>query len=1338
MSKINFYNIPTTLPEYNSKYNGLFVMDSNNEFYVGTPTGWKKLSNDEIPVTSVNGQTGAVTIDDYQIDYSKQYLTFEALESTTFTLTIGSNVSDSLLTSVSYSINNGDTWVTTNNVNNQTVTITTPTITSGNKVLWKGIGTSMSNATFSTASANRAAASSIFSSSGRFNAEGNIMSLLYGDNFSDKTSFSNDSSSNFALLFYTNAKLVSANNMILPATEVKDNGYIRAFQGCSLLTDIPKLLATKLNENSYGAMFAQCTSLTSISLEIPKILSAGCCRVMFGGCTSLITAPKLPAIILANDCYNSMFDNCALTTAPELPATTLAQNCYYQMFINCSSLVTAPELPATTLAQSCYQGMFQSCTSLTTAPELPATDLTNYCYVDMFYGCTSLIKGPKISAITLAPQCFREMFRNCTALKTAPELLVTFISENDDEYYGDDPNSCCNYMFYGCSSLNYIKCLGTNVDCSNHTVQWVYGVAASGTFVKADSMENEWTIGISGIPSGWTVYTESEWKDVKKYELDAAISNITHPVTSVNGQTGAVTVNVPVTSVNGQTGAVTLSIPVNTSDLTNDSNFTTLSEVQTEIVGAAPEQLNTLAELSAALNDDQNFASTVTNLIGQKYTKPASGIPSTDLADGVIPESLSDLTDDVVAGNYLPLTGGTMSGALTLSGAPILNLHAATKEYVDDSVFGGVVNESNSQYVKVDSIDNYNGQMLKVTIGSFSTLDEEMVPGLATVEDVESVISDNEIAISSALNQLNTRLETLEDNSSSGAGVTSVNGATGAVILELEDIAPHDYSQDYLTFTALQDTTFTFTQNALQYSLDDGTTWTTLSADTASPTVTAGNKIIWKQTGLTPDSSNGIGTFSATGNFNVSGNIMSLHYGDNFIGQTDLTGKNNAFRHLFKNNTQLVNAENLILPATILVSSCYNGMFNGCMSLTKAPELPATTLENACYSCMFNYCSSLTIAPKLPATTLVASCYISMFNCCTSLTTAPELPATTLVSSCYNGMFNGCTSLNYIKCLATNISASNCTYNWVNGVAASGTFIKADSMTSWTTGNNGIPTGWNVCTESEYKEVRHYEISNLNVTHTFVTNIISNYFKIWIDDFSDISIQEMYDNYINENSQYKQYHLTQDTIIIDNITYYIWEGYEDNDEYGYDYASQRAYILTTTNDYDELLSQSLSEDLNNDFTSFGGFLNEDSEESYMDEIDNKQYILNVEQNNNDLYIYVDNIKLSGFEDGQTIEDYIDDPETSGCNPYQLTSDTIDIDGETYYMWERTDEDVENNYSNIHYLLTTTNDYETLVNTSLEANQNNLVVKPNNCIYGFMSEDNEIYETDDKNVIVKVE
>ena len=272
---------------------------------------------------------------------------------------------------------------------------------------------------------------------------------------------------------------------------------------------------------------------------------------------------------------------------------------------------------------------------------------------------------------------------------------------------------------------------------------------------------------------------------------------------------------------------------------------------------------------------------------------------------------------------------------------------------------------------------------------------------------------------------------------------------------------PHDYSQDYLTFRALESGTFKFSGNSVDYSVDNGTTWTSLASNTSSPTVSAGNKIMWKATGLTPTSS-GIGKFSSTGSFEVEGNVMSLYFGDNFSGQTDLTGKNYAFYGLFSHCTGMTSAVNLVLPATTLTTYCYSYMFSSCTSLTTAPTLLATTLAKYCYSYMFKGCTSLTTAPELPATTLSDFCYQGMFNGCTSLTTAPTLLATTLVNGCYINMFDGCSNLTGITCLATNISAQNCTYRWVNGVAASGTFTKAASMSSWTTGTSGIPSGWTV------------------------------------------------------------------------------------------------------------------------------------------------------------------------------------------------------------------------------------------------------------------------------------
>ena len=311
-----------------------------------------------------------------------------------------------------------------------------------------------------------------------------------------------------------------------------------------------------------------------------------------------------------------------------------------------------------------------------------------------------------------------------------------------------------------------------------------------------------------------------------------------------------------------------------------------------------------------------------------------------------------------------------------------------------------------------------------------------------------------------------------------------------------QDVKETDYSKEPLTFKILSYGTINWTTSdsslakTIEYKLNDGE-WTHITSNTepsaSAIVVTRGNKIQFRGNN-TQYATNGssYNTFgSSTAEFEVEGNIMSLIDSTNFSTLTTLQD-NYTFYNLFSNCIGLTSAKNLVLPATTLTYNCYNNMFYSCTSLTTAPSLPATDLANFCYLGMFQDCASLTTAPALPATTLADFCYNNMFYGCTSLTTAPELPATDLADFCYMGMFSnctslttapslqsttladfcyssmfyGCTSLNYIKCLATDISARYCTSSWVNGVAPTGTFVKAAGMNSWTTGNNGIPNNW--------------------------------------------------------------------------------------------------------------------------------------------------------------------------------------------------------------------------------------------------------------------------------------
>ena len=296
--------------------------------------------------------------------------------------------------------------------------------------------------------------------------------------------------------------------------------------------------------------------------------------------------------------------------------------------------------------------------------------------------------------------------------------------------------------------------------------------------------------------------------------------------------------------------------------------------------------------------------------------------------------------------------------------------------------------------------------------------------------------------------------------------------ATGNVTIYQEAAVP-DFSKKPLTFNILSAGTINwkasdkYFRRTIDYKLNNGA-WTSITSYTGSsaPTITVkvGDKIQFRgdyeQYASSPSKYNSFG--GSTAEFEVEGNIMSLINSTDFGTLTALSS-DYTFNFLFNGCTGLTSAENLVLPATRLTEYCYRGMFENCSSLTTAPSiLPAATLKNYCYSNMLQGCTSLTTAPALPARTLADDCYNNMFRDCKSLKTAPVLPATNLVVYCYNYMFYGCTSLNYIKCLATDISAYNCTNNWVGNVAATGTFVKASSMTSWATGKKGIPKGWTV------------------------------------------------------------------------------------------------------------------------------------------------------------------------------------------------------------------------------------------------------------------------------------
>lgn len=303
----------------------------------------------------------------------------------------------------------------------------------------------------------------------------------------------------------------------------------------------------------------------------------------------------------------------------------------------------------------------------------------------------------------------------------------------------------------------------------------------------------------------------------------------------------------------------------------------------------------------------------------------------------------------------------------------------------------------------------------------------------------------------------------------------------------------HDYSLEYLTVEFIGNSGRMSVRRAcdetehLYYSSDEGVTWNeigTRSGDDVS--LNLGKRTLFKG-----DRGN-FKVLAVQGSHNVYGNIMSLEYGDNFVGKTTLQPGNHNhgyYMNMYSGITSINDASNLVLPLENLPELCYEGMFSGCTNLVYGPKklpamninsscyhqmfagcenlrksmdiLPAMVLYRGCYAGMFMKCIRLQSAPALPATALTLECYEAMFAECRWLTTAPDLPAPTLAERSYRQMFDY-SGVNYIKCLATDISAPAATYLWFNTPPKSGTFVKAASMNSWPTGESGIPSGWTV------------------------------------------------------------------------------------------------------------------------------------------------------------------------------------------------------------------------------------------------------------------------------------
>ena len=305
-----------------------------------------------------------------------------------------------------------------------------------------------------------------------------------------------------------------------------------------------------------------------------------------------------------------------------------------------------------------------------------------------------------------------------TTIITKNSSTATAVPTTSDLVQGELAVNVADKRIFTEDATTTIVELGTNPSTVTTATADVTGVlTANGTLASSNAVVTGGTI--DGTPIGVT--TASTVAATTLSASAGITGTLTGDVTGAltGNVTGNVTGNITgdvtgnVTAASGTTTLNNLSVS-GTADFTN----TVLANVATpvanadaanklyvdtavaDVIDVAPAALDTLNELAAALGDDANFSTTITNSIATKLPL-AGGTMSGAIAMGTSkvtglgdPTGLQDAATktyvDTADALKLPLAGGTMSGAIAMGtskitgvGEPTLAQDVTSKSYVD-------------------------------------------------------------------------------------------------------------------------------------------------------------------------------------------------------------------------------------------------------------------------------------------------------------------------------------------------------------------------------------------------------------------------------------------------------------------------------------------------------------------------------------------------------------------------------------------------------------------------------------------------------------------------------
>ena len=352
--------------------------------------------------------------------------------------------------------------------------------------------------------------------------------------------------------------------------------------------------------------------------------------------------------------------------------------------------------------------------SITDSTDLPtATAVKDYVEdYGIFYGTCSTAKGTVAKKATVT---------GVTELATGLTIAVKFTNENTSS----NPTLKVNSL-----DAKAIVKYGSTVPGTTAAGSWQAGSVVTMTYD-----------GTRWVMHDWNNATYSAMTDA---EMKTGTSTTARSITAAILKS-AVGYHAPVTSVNGNTGAVTVTVPTNVSDLTNDSNFSSVSINRKIATGTNIADITidgTTTELYAPTGGSSGIADVQVN---------GASVVSGGIASVTVPTNVSDLNNDSGYLTTAVTSFNGSTGAVTYT-APVTSVNGSTGAVTISiptitDTYSGTSSDGMSGKAVKSAIDALDGTITgspsaSKTLTAFSQTDGNVSATFADISITKSQISD--------------------------------------------------------------------------------------------------------------------------------------------------------------------------------------------------------------------------------------------------------------------------------------------------------------------------------------------------------------------------------------------------------------------------------------------------------------------------------------------------------------------------------------------------------------------------------------------------------------------